>query len=197
MVPFTRPPAAEVPHAAGASIISKGPPPVKTSLPEPYRLIWEMRAITLYIIRIRRAERDPADGRMILTEEIKVKTGRRNEFVDITSRVREIVGKSGVKDGVCHVFVPHTTAAVTINEKADPAVASDISKTLEKVIPAGWGYGHSEGNSDSHIKSSLVGASELVIVSGGEMVLGTWQAVFFCEFDGPRSRRCVVRVVSD
>ena len=132
-----------------------------------------------------------------MIKEITVKTRTRNELIDITSSVRDIIDESGVQEGLCHVFVPHTTAAVTINEKADPAVASDISNTLEKIVPAGWGYAHSEGNSDSHVKTSLVGASELVIVTGGKPLLGTWQAVFFCEFDGPRRRRCVVRVTGE
>ena len=132
-----------------------------------------------------------------LTREIPVRTRKRNELVDITSTIRELIDESGVSEGICHIFVPHTTAAVTINEKADPAVASDISNTLEKIVPAGWGYMHSEGNSDSHVKSSLVGASEFVIISGGQPLLGTWQAVFFCEFDGPRSRHCVVRITGE
>jgi secondary thiamine-phosphate synthase enzyme len=133
----------------------------------------------------------------VLEKEISVRTKKRNELIDITSRIAEVIGESGVTEGLCHIFIPHTTAAVTINEKADPAVASDISNTLEKIIPAGWGYMHAEGNSDSHVKSSLVGASELVMISGGRPVLGTWQAVFFCEFDGPRSRSCVVRVTGE
>jgi secondary thiamine-phosphate synthase enzyme len=132
-----------------------------------------------------------------LTREIPVKTRRRNELIDITSEIRALIEESGVSEGICRIFVPHTTAAVTINEKADPAVAEDISRTLEKIIPAGWGYGHAEGNSDSHIKASLIGASETLIISGGRPLLGTWQAVFFCEFDGPRSRRCVVRITAD
>jgi secondary thiamine-phosphate synthase enzyme len=132
-----------------------------------------------------------------LIREIPVRTGRRNELVDITAAVRELIDESGVSEGICHIFVPHTTAAVTINEKADPDVAADISDTLEKIVPAGRGYRHAEGNSDSHVKSSLVGASELVIITGGRPVLGTWQAVFFCEFDGPRSRRCVVRITGE
>lgn len=132
-----------------------------------------------------------------LTTEIPVRTRKRNELVDITSTIRELIDESGVREGICHIFVPHTTAAVTINEKADPAVATDISNTLEKIIPAGWGYRHAEGNSDSHVKSSLVGASELVIITDGRPLLGTWQAVFFCEFDGPRSRHCVVRITGE
>lgn len=132
-----------------------------------------------------------------MIREIPVRTRKRNELVDITSIIRGLIDESGVNEGICHIFVPHTTAAVTINEKADPDVATDISNTLERIIPAGWGYRHAEGNSDSHVKSSLVGASELVIITGGRPVLGTWQAVFFCEFDGPRSRHCVVRITED
>jgi secondary thiamine-phosphate synthase enzyme len=132
-----------------------------------------------------------------LKREITVRTRRRNELVDITSMIRELIDESGVSEGVCHIFVPHTTAAVTINEKADPDVATDISNTMEKIVPAGWGYRHAEGNSDSHVKSSLVGASEFVIITEGRPLLGTWQAVFFCEFDGPRSRQCVVRITGE
>ena len=132
-----------------------------------------------------------------MTRDIPVRTRKRNELVDITSTIRGLIAESGVSEGICHIFVPHTTAAVTINEKADPAVASDISNTLEKIVPADWGYTHAEGNSDSHVKSSLVGASEFVIISGGVPLLGTWQAVFFCEFDCPRSRRCVVRITGE
>jgi secondary thiamine-phosphate synthase enzyme len=132
-----------------------------------------------------------------LTREIPVTTRKRNELVDITSTIRGLIDESGVSEGICHIFVPHTTAAVTINEKADPAVASDISNTLEKIVPADWGYRHAEGNSDSHVKSSLVGASEFVIITEGRPLLGTWQAVFFCEFDGPRSRQCVVRITGN
>jgi secondary thiamine-phosphate synthase enzyme len=129
-----------------------------------------------------------------MLHEITVRTKKRCDLIDITSEVRTIIAESGISEGLCHLFVPHTTAAVTINEKADPNVARDIGGTLEKVIPCDWGYRHLEGNSDAHIKSSLVGASEFVIVSRGAPVLGTWQAIFFCEFDGARTRRCFVRV---
>lgn len=129
-----------------------------------------------------------------MLKEITVRTHRRSELIDITGEIGQLISRSGVEEGICHIFVPHTTAAVTINEKADPNVARDIEATLEKIVPQGWDYRHSEGNSDSHVKSSLVGVSELVPVSNGAPVLGTWQAVFFCEFDGPRSRRCLVRV---
>ena len=137
------------------------------------------------------------DWREKMLHEIRITTRKRNEMKDITGEIESAVSDSGITEGVCHIFVPHTTAAVTINEKADPDVATDISSTLEKIIPAGWGYRHAEGNSDSHLKSSLVGSSELVVISNGRMLLGVWQAVFFCEFDGPRSRRCYIRISGD
>ncbi|HFE53325.1 MAG TPA: YjbQ family protein [Bacteroidetes bacterium] len=126
--------------------------------------------------------------------EIPVRTHQREEFINITAEVQRVVRESGVEDGVCTVFVPHTTAAVTINEGADPSVVSDILAKLHQLVPPGAGYRHLEGNSDAHIKSTLVGASEKVLVHGGRLMLGTWQAIFFCEFDGPRSRRVWVYV---
>lgn len=125
--------------------------------------------------------------------ELRISTGERDEFVDITGRVREALSASGVAEGVCRVFVPHTTAAVTINEGADPAVTRDIIKELDKIIPHSDGYTHMEGNSAAHIKATLVGSSETLMVRGGNLVLGTWQAVYFCEFDGPRSRKVLVQ----
>ena len=127
-------------------------------------------------------------------KEITVITMRRIELRYITAEIRAIITESEIDNGVCHIFVPHTTAAVTINEKADPDVAADISRTLEKIVPAGWEYRHAEGNSDSHVKSSSVGVSEFVLIKDAGLVLGTWQSVFFCEFDGPRTRKCIVRV---
>ena len=129
-----------------------------------------------------------------LTKDIPVRTRKRNELVDITSTIRRLIAESGVSEGICHIFVPHTTAAVTINEKADPAVASDISNTLEKIVPAGWEYRHAEGNSDSHCKSSFFGCSERIIVKNAALNLGTWQGIFFCEFDGPRNRTVQIHV---
>ena len=129
-----------------------------------------------------------------MIREFSVRTRSRSELIDITAKVREAVRESGIGEGTCLVFVPHTTAAVTINEKADPDVARDIAGALERLVPAGWAFRHAEGNSDAHVKVALVGSSEAIVVSGGELLLGTWQAVFFCEFDGPRSRRCVVRI---
>ena len=129
-----------------------------------------------------------------MTKTIGVRTRNRNELVDITGEVRRAISESGVRNGLCHVFIPHTTAAVTINEKADPDVARDIETTLQKLVPPNAGYRHAEGNSDAHVKSTLVGASEFLMVRDGSPLLGTWQAVFFCEFDGPRSRNCHIEV---
>jgi secondary thiamine-phosphate synthase enzyme len=126
---------------------------------------------------------------------ISVKTHSRTELVDITGQVQDALREAGVREGVCMVYVPHTTAAVTINENADPTVKGDILKVLNKVIPWDDGYRHLEGNSAAHIKSTLVGASELVAVAGGKLQLGTWQGLFFCEFDGPRSRKVHVHLI--
>ncbi len=123
-----------------------------------------------------------------------VRTSKRTEFIDITAKVQSAVDEIGIAEGVCTVFVPHTTAAVTINENADPSVTRDILAELNKVIPFDDNYSHTEGNSAAHIKSSIVGCSTQVIVSGGRLVLGTWQGIYFCEFYGPRSRRVSVVV---
>jgi secondary thiamine-phosphate synthase enzyme len=127
---------------------------------------------------------------------ITVKTDSAQQFVDITPQVRLVVRESGLKSGVCRVFIPHTTAAVTINENADPNVRRDILARLEAIAPADGTYLHSEGNSHAHIKSSLVGSGVSVFVEAGQLVLGTWQSVFLCEFDGPRTRNVMVRVSS-
>ena len=124
---------------------------------------------------------------------LKVKTTSRTEFVDITTDVENLVRSAGFKEGLCMVYVPHTTAAVTINESADPSVKADVLMVLNDIIPWEASYRHLEGNSPAHIKSSLVGASELIAVEKGRLALGTWQGVFFCEFDGPRSRKVHVR----
>ena len=131
-----------------------------------------------------------------MLKEYSVKTGKREELVDITGLVKEAVSESGVDNGIALVFVPHTTAAVTINENADPSVKRDIIHKLNKEIPQDEGYHHSEGNSDAHIKSSLFGPSLQVIVSGGKPLLGTWQGILLCEFDGPRSRKVRIKVIS-
>ncbi len=126
---------------------------------------------------------------------ITVKTAGRAEMVDITSQVENEISRLGFKDGFCVLHVPHTTAAVTINEGADPAVQADILMELNKRIPLEDGYRHSEGNSAAHIKTSLVGCSQLVLVEDGRPVLGTWQRIFFCEFDGPRTRKVLLKCV--
>jgi secondary thiamine-phosphate synthase enzyme len=126
---------------------------------------------------------------------LNVKSRHRNEFIDITPRVEEVIREAGIKGGVCYIYVPHTTAGVTINEGADPSVQQDILSTLSGLIPHEGGYRHMEGNSDAHIKSSLVGASQYVVIEEGKLVLGTWQSVFFCEFDGPRHRRVALKFI--
>lgn len=126
---------------------------------------------------------------------LEVTTRERTQLVDITAEVGNIVSQSGVKEGTCQLYVPHTTAGLTINENADPTVGHDILTKLNKLIPFDDGYRHSEGNSAAHIKSSLVGVSLSVFVTGGRLFLGTWQGVYFCEFDGPRRRKVMVRVM--
>ena len=126
----------------------------------------------------------------------QVTTRRRAELVDITERVAVAVASSGVSEGLCHVFVPHTTAGVTVNEGADPAVAADIASHLAELVPRERAFEHEEGNSDSHIKTVLVGPSVSAPVKGGKLALGTWQAIFLCEWDGPRSRRVEVAVAA-
>jgi secondary thiamine-phosphate synthase enzyme len=130
-----------------------------------------------------------------MIQTFQVRTSAQTEFVDITRSVQEAVRKIGAEDGVCIVFVPHTTAAVTINENADPSVLHDIIMELNKIVPFKDSYRHMEGNAPAHIKASLVGCSEIIMVASGKLVLGTWQGVFFCEFDGPRSRKVHVTVM--
>ena len=128
-------------------------------------------------------------------EILSVQTLRRNEMIDITSEVAAAVAKSGIDVGTAIIFCPHTTAGITINENADPDVPHDILLTLEELIPHHRkGYRHNEGNSDAHVKSSLVGASETILIQNGQLKLGTWQGVYFCEFDGPRSRKVHFRI---
>ncbi len=125
---------------------------------------------------------------------VNIRSRAKTEFIDITDEVQKIIRESGVKAGICHLYVPHTTAAVTINEGADPSVKRDILATLNRVIPFDDDYHHVEGNSAAHIKSTLVGVTEVLLIEDGKPVLGTWQSVYFCEFDGPRHRRVLVRV---
>ena len=124
---------------------------------------------------------------------ISISTRNRSEMIDITSKVKEELSRSGLKDGVCFLFVPHTTAGITINESADPSVVTDIQAMLNKLIPWEGSYRHLEGNSAAHIKSSLIGNSVIVLVESGHLKLGTWQGIFFCEFDGPRSRKLHIK----
>ncbi len=127
--------------------------------------------------------------------QFSVQTQGRSQMIDITTRIRSILRESKVESGICCVFIPHTTAAVTINENADPDVPRDILAQMDKTIPLHGNYLHSEGNSAAHIKASLFGASETVIVEKGSLVLGTWQSIFFCEFDGPRTRQVFVQII--
>jgi len=125
-----------------------------------------------------------------------LKTTARNQFVEITDQVRDALSASGTKSGLCVVYCPHTTAAITVNENADPDVVHDMLLYLNKAVPKDQpGFRHGEGNSDSHIKASLVGPSVTLVVEGGDIVLGRWQGVYFCEFDGPRTREVVVQVI--
>jgi secondary thiamine-phosphate synthase enzyme len=127
---------------------------------------------------------------------ISIKTHKRNELIDITSQIYEIIRQEKLQGGLVVVYVPHTTAAVTINENADPDVCHDILLTLDDLIPhLRKGYRHGEGNSDAHVKTSLIGSSETIMVENGRLCLGTWQGIYFCEFDGPRSRSCWVKTL--
>jgi len=131
----------------------------------------------------------------ILNNSFTVSTGKRNEMVDITGKIEKAVADSGISDGSVVIYCPHTTAAITINENADPDVVHDILLTLSALVPQDKeGYRHSEGNSDAHVKSSIVGCSETVLVNNGQMQLGTWQGIYFCEFDGPRKRSVIVQI---
>ena len=138
---------------------------------------------------------------MILFEEFRVKTPKREVLVNITQEVNKIVSRSDIREGVCRVFIPHTTAGVTINENADPAVMTDIIAFLNKLIPKGGAHGysfrHMEGNSDAHIKSSLTGPSIDVIIHKGKLVLGTWQGIMFAEYDGPRNRKVYTQIMGE
>jgi secondary thiamine-phosphate synthase enzyme len=128
---------------------------------------------------------------------INIKTGRYVQLIDVTGQVRQYVSETGIKDGIIVIFTPHTTAGITINENADPAVTHDIEAFLQKKIPHENYFEHSEGNSPSHIMSSYISASETLIIDGGELLLGTWQAIYFCEFDGPRNRRFHLKIIGD
>jgi len=130
-----------------------------------------------------------------MIKRIQINSTRRCEMIDITPQVAEAVREAGIDEGLCTVYCPHTTGAVTVNEGADPDVAADILARLERLAPPDAGYRHAEGNSDAHIKAALVGPSVTIPVENGRPVLGTWQRIFFCEFDGPRTRRILVTTI--
>jgi len=131
----------------------------------------------------------------IINETFSISTKQRNQMIDITGQVRSFVNQSGITNGDAIVYCPHTTAAITINENADPSVPHDILLTLEELLPHHRpGYRHSEGNSDAHCKSSLLGCSEQILIKDESLDLGTWQGIFFCEFDGPRSRKVMLQI---
>ena len=130
-------------------------------------------------------------------EKLNIKTNKRIELIDITEMIQSIASESKVANGVCFVFCPHTTAGLTINENADPSVRKDIIEALNKVVPANADYAHAEGNADSHVKSSLFGSSLSVFIENGQLALGTWQGIYFCESDGPRSREVWLKVIRE
>ncbi len=129
-------------------------------------------------------------------KEISLETHSRVEMIDITAAVQKATGEKKIESGICLVYTRHTTAAITINENADPDVPRDILAVLDRAVPLSANYRHAEGNSAAHVKSSLVGASKLVIIENGRLVLGTWQSIFFCEFDGPRSRKVLISIIA-
>ena len=139
----------------------------------------------------------PIERPRVRQHTAQIDTQARVEFKDITEVVQTFIRKSGVESGVCHVFVPHTTAAVLIQEHADPALARDLDRFLERLAPPDAGYAHDDGNCDSHLKASVIGCSQTLLIEDGKLVLGRWQGLFFCEFDGPRRRELKLKVVSD
>ena len=132
-----------------------------------------------------------------MVQKLRLSTKTRVEFQNITGLVQDVVSSSGIRNGLCHIFVPHTTAAITVNEQADPDVVADIIAQLDALVPQRGKYRHTEGNAAAHIKASLLGSSETLTVENGRLFLGTWQGIFFCEFDGPRSRSALVKVVAE
>ena len=128
---------------------------------------------------------------------LEVKSRTRTEFIDLTADLRDLLRKANVNNGVCHLFVLHTTAGITVNEGADPAVQRDMNAFLSRLVPVDHNFAHSEGNSDAHIKSTIVGTSQTLLIENGKPLLGTWQSVYFCEFDGPRVRKVAVKITPD
>ncbi|MBN2127765.1 MAG: YjbQ family protein [Candidatus Diapherotrites archaeon] len=129
--------------------------------------------------------------------ELSIKSEKKTEFIDITSRINELIQKNKIKEGISILFVPHTTAAVTVNEGFDSNVLKDIEKKLNELIPENPNFLHSEGNSDAHIKSSIIGASETILIKENQLLLGQWQKIFFCEFDGPRKRKIIIKLIKE
>lgn len=132
-----------------------------------------------------------------MIKEIPIKSMAKTEFIDITDHVQDAINELNIKKGVCYLFVPHTTAGITINEGADPSVKKDIEEQLVKLVPFDGSYHHSEGNSPAHIKASLLGFSTFILIEEGRLLLGTWQSIYFCEFDGPRNRRVSLKVIRE
>ncbi len=132
-----------------------------------------------------------------MVHRIEIHTHHLNELLDITEKINEVIKKSGIKDGTAIIYIPHTTSAITINENYDPSVGRDIIDTLSKIIPKSGAYSHTEGNADAHIKSAIVGSSCTVFFENGKILFGTWQGIFFCEFDGPRRREVIVKIIPD
>jgi|TARA_Y100000310_G_scaffold344384_1_gene456879 secondary thiamine-phosphate synthase enzyme len=130
-----------------------------------------------------------------MIDKVPISTSKKQELVDITSKINDIVKKSNIKEGLCIVYCPHTTAGITINENADPDVQQDILKKLASLIPQNENYQHSEGNSDAHIKSSLLGNEKTIIINNNELMLGTWQGIYFFEGDGPRERKVIIKII--
>ena len=132
-----------------------------------------------------------------MLKKLSVGTTQHSQMVDITALIQRAVTDSGIRDGICTVFIPHTTAAVTINENADPDVVRDFLAEINKIVPWEDGYRHAEGNSAAHLKASMIGFSQQIIIDGGQLLLGTWQGIYFCEFDGPRQRKVYVKLMGD
>jgi secondary thiamine-phosphate synthase enzyme len=132
-----------------------------------------------------------------MIEKISVSTTHRTQMVDVTSDIQKLIKKHEIKEGIAHVYCPHTTAAVTINENNDPSVQTDINETLSEIVPHHLKYAHTEGNADAHIKAAVMGSSRTLFIHGGIMSLGTWQGIFFCEFDGPRTRELWIKITKD
>lgn len=132
-----------------------------------------------------------------MLEKIKVSTNRQCQLVDVTKEIQKVIDKHQIKEGILHLFCPHTTAAITVNENYDPSVQTDISETLSKLIPHHSGYAHTEGNADAHIKSAIVGSSRTLFIENSKIAFGTWQGIYLCEFDGPRTREIWVKIIAN